>query len=127
MTLVLVLDTSFLVSFFLQADENHLKAVEIFEAHRTDEMMITDTILFETLSVLNKKGGMALAKEAYEKLASNSKMLFVYIDEEERKETVSDFLSQKGRLSVADVSVVRACKRTLSRALCFDKAVLKEI
>ena len=57
-----ILDTSFLVSLFMSEDENHPKAVELFEKHREDEMLLLDTILFETLTLLNRRKGMAMAR-----------------------------------------------------------------
>lgn len=122
---MIVLDTSFLVSFFLSGDSNHPKAVELFQKHREDEMLLTGEILFETLSVLNVKDGMELARAAHQKLMANSKLSFIYLNEAERKEILEEFLAQEDRLSVADISVVHACRKTLSSPLTFDKGIIK--
>ncbi len=124
---MIVLDTSFLISFFLTEDQNHAKAVELFEKHREDEMLLLDTILFETLSVLNRRRGMETARVAYEKLTSNSKLQMHYLTDSQRKEVLEHFLSQKGRLSTADMSVVHACKTALAAPLAFDRDLLKQI
>lgn len=120
---VIVLDTSFLVSLFLDEDSNNSRAMGLFQKHREDEMLLTDEILFETLSVLNVKGGMELARLAYRELVANSKLTFLYLNESERKEILNEFLEQKGNLSVADISVVHACRKTLSKPLSFDRAL----
>ncbi|MFA6213941.1 MAG: PIN domain-containing protein [Candidatus Micrarchaeia archaeon] len=124
---MMVLDTSFLFSLFHPNDVNHQKAVEIFARHRTDEMLITDSILFETLTVLNRKLGMDAARAAYEQLLSNSRLQIHYLTEDQRGEILSEFLKQKGRLSLADFSVVLACKTALAEPLAFDKDLLRQI
>jgi len=109
----------------MAGDSNHSKAVELFQKHRDDEMLLTDEILFETLSVLNVKDGMELARAAYQKLVANSRLSFIYLNEAERKEILEEFLAQGGNLSVADISVVHACRKTLSAPLAFDKGIIK--
>jgi len=122
-----VLDTSFLVSLFIIEDENHPKAVEIFEKCSNEEMLLLDTILFETLSLLNRRKGMAAARETYEILLANSKLQVHYLSDAQRKEVLEIFLAQKGRLSLADFSVVHACKTALAAPLAFDKDLLKQV
>ncbi|MFA6328447.1 MAG: PIN domain-containing protein [Candidatus Micrarchaeia archaeon] len=124
---MMVLDTSFLFSLFHPLDVNHAKALEIFEKHRNEEMLITDSILFETLTVLNRKLGMDAARAAYEQLLSNSRLQVHYLTEDQRKENLSEFLKQKGRLSTADISVMQACKTALAEPLAFDKDLLRQI
>ena len=124
---MMVLDTSFLFSLFHPLDVNHAKAQEIFEKHRNEEMLITDSILFETLTVLNRKLGTDAARAAYELLLSNSRLQVHYLTEDQRKEILSEFLKQKGRLSTADISVIAACKTALAAPLAFDKELLKQI
>jgi len=124
---MMVLDTSFLISLFLPEDENHSKALEIFEKRSNEEMLLIDTILFETLSVLNRRHGVEAAKAAYEKLIANTKLQIHYLTDVQRKEVLENFLSQKGRLSTADMSVVHACKTALAPPLAFDKELLKQI
>lgn len=108
-------------------DVNHAAALEIFEKHRNEDMLITDSILFETVSVLNRKLGMDAARAAYEQLLSNSRLQVHYLTEDQRKEILSEFLKQKGRLSTADISVVHACKTALAAPLAFDKELLKQL
>lgn len=124
---MMVLDTSFLVSLVLSQDMNHSQALDLFASHRTEEMLLTDTILFETLSVLNRKEGITAAKTAYAELLANSKLILIYSGEDERREIIAEFLEQDDGLSVADISVVHACKKTMSPALSFDRKLLKKI
>ena len=122
-----ILDTSFLVSLFVIEDENHPKAVELFEKNREDEMLLLDTILFETLTLLNRRKGMATARETYGMLVANSKLHVHYLTDRQRSEVLELFLAQKGRLSLADMSVAHACKTALAAPLAFDKDLLRQI
>ncbi|MFA6907729.1 MAG: PIN domain-containing protein [Candidatus Micrarchaeia archaeon] len=124
---MMVLDTSFLFSLFHPLDVNHARALKIFEKHRNEDMLITDSILFETLTVLNRKLGMDAARAAYGGLLSNSRLQVHYLTEGQRKEILSEFLKQKGRLSMADISVMHACKTALAAPLAFDKDLIKRI
>lgn len=124
---VIVLDSSFLVSLFLPHDENHARALGLFEKHRSDEMLVTDIILFETLTVLNYKAGVEFAKNAYGQMVANRKLQVVYLNEAERREILEDFFAQKEKMSMEDVSIIRACRKTLSTVLSFDKKLVGKI
>jgi len=124
---MMVLDSSFLFSLFHPRDANHQKALGIFAKHCAEEMLLTDAILFETLTVLNRKLGTAATLAAYDQLMSNSRLQIHYLTEIQRKEILTEFLKQKGRLSLADFSVVLACKTALAKPLSFDKDLLKQI
>jgi len=122
-----VLDTSFIISIFLIEDENHPKAVAIFNNHNNEELLLLDTILFETLSLLNRRKGMDEAREVHGKLLACSKLHMHYLSDAQRKEVVKAFLEQKGRLSPADISVILACKTALAAPLAFDKEIVKRV
>lgn len=124
---MIVLDSSFIVSLFLPDDENHAKALELFGKHSAEEMLCTDIVLFETMTVLNYKKGIAFVKDANTRLMENRKLQIVYLNENERKEILAEFLEQTGKMSMEDVSVVHTCSKTLSSALTFDKEILKKL
>lgn len=122
---VMVLDSSFLVSLFIQEDSNNEKAIELFERHRADEMILTDIVLFETLTILAYKKGAPFAKESYHDLVSNERLQLLYLNENERKEILENFLVQEGKLSVEDISVIHSCKKAIAKPLAFDREILK--
>ena len=124
---VIVLDTSFLVSFFLPSDENHEKALLMAADNKSEDMILSDMILHETLTVLNYKGGIKLAKEANEDLMRNHYVFFVRLKEEETKEILSMFFDQSKKLSVQDFSVIYLAKKTNSKVLAFDDKIVKSV
>ncbi len=127
MFLVIVLDTSFLVSFYLTQDENHENALKLAEENRSETMLLSEVILFETLAVLNYKGGLQLAKEAYDELMANKQIRFFHFTELEKDEITESFFQQTTKLSFQDVSVVYLAKKSKSKVLAFDDKILKEI
>jgi len=121
----MVLDSSFLVSLFIQEDSNNERALRLFERHRADEMLLTDLVLFETLTILAYKKGSVRAREAYLDLTSNKKLQLLYLNETERKEILESFLAQEGKMSVEDISVIHSCKKAMAKPLAFDKEIMK--
>lgn len=122
---MIVLDTSFLVSFYHTGDANHSKALEMARKHKDDEKILSDVILFETLTILGLKAGMGIAKEAKEELLSNEKIRFLSLEENERIKIIEQFLLQAGKLSTADMTVFYLAKEMRSSILAFDKELLK--
>ena len=123
---VIVLDTSFLVSFYLSEDVNHEKALELAEQNAKETMLLSDVILFEMLTVLNYKAGIARAREAHDELLGNRSIRFFYLSEIEKDEILGLFFAQgKSRLSYADVSVAYMAKRGKAKVLTFDEIILK--
>jgi predicted nucleic acid-binding protein len=121
---VMVLDSSFLISFFRKADTNNDKAIAMLKEHETGDLYVSDVILFETISVLGKKDGTAFAKEAYGWLADNSQVRIVYFDDMQRIEILQEYLSKDGHMSVADISVLYLARTTGAGVLAFDEAIL---
>jgi predicted nucleic acid-binding protein len=52
---MIFLETSFLVSLFLKKDEHHKRALELMESLKVKEKVISEMIIYETLTVLKKK------------------------------------------------------------------------
>ena len=124
---VMILDSSFLVSLCLPWDEKHAEALSTLEKYRDSEMLLTDMVLFETLTVVAYKAGTAFARDAYSRLMTNKKLVLVFLSEQERREILDEFLHQEGKMSVEDISVVHSSKKALSPALTFDRQILKKI
>lgn len=123
---VIVLDTSFLVSFYLSQDANHENALKLAEQNAEETMLLSDVVLFETLTILNYRAGIARAKEAYDELLGNKYIRFFHFSEMEKNETLALFFAQeKGKLSFADASVVYLAKKGKSKVLAFDEVILK--
>lgn len=124
---VIVLDSSFLVPYFRPQDENNRKAISIAAKNDNDQQMLPDIILFETLTVLNYKDGIDLAKQAYAQIANNRQIMLHQFDELEKREIVQTFFSENGKVSVADASVIYLAKKTGSGVLAFDEKIVKAL
>ena len=124
---VMILDTSFLVSFFRQHDENHKKAVEIASKNDKEEKLLPELIYFETLTVINYKEGIAAAKEVNEYLVANQHIRLYAFSDEEKQEMLAEFFAQEKQLSVEDASVVYLARKTGSKTLSFDDRLVRAI
>ena len=123
----MILDSSFLVSFFRQHDENHRKAVEIAGKSDKEEKLLPELIYFETLTVINYKEGIAAAKEVDEYLVANQHIRLYAFSEEEKQEMLAGFFAQERQLSIEDASVIYLARKTGSKALAFDDRLIKAI
>ncbi|HLC69170.1 MAG TPA: PIN domain-containing protein [Candidatus Bilamarchaeaceae archaeon] len=126
---MIVLDTSLLVSFYLTADVNHEKAIELVRQNKNETMLLSDIILFETLTVLNYKSDINLAKEAHEELLSNKQIRFFHLTEQEKDEILWQFFenNKKAKLSFAGISVIYMASTSNSKVLAFDEGILKAL
>ncbi len=123
---MIVLDTSFLVSFYLSEDINHRKALKLAEENAQEMMLLSEIILFETLTVLNYKAGIARAREAHDELLGNKSIRFFNLSEIEKNEILELFFAQENsKLSYADISVIYMAKRGKAKILTFDEVILK--
>jgi predicted nucleic acid-binding protein len=52
---MIFLETSFLVALFLKKDEHHKRALEVMETLKDKEKVISEMVIYETLTVLIKK------------------------------------------------------------------------
>jgi len=51
---MIFLDTNFLISFFVNKEEDHLRAVEIAKIIENEEKIISKLVIAETITVLKK-------------------------------------------------------------------------
>lgn len=49
------LDTSYLIAFFVNGEENHDRAIEIAKIIKNEEKIISKLVVTETITVLKKK------------------------------------------------------------------------
>jgi len=124
---VMILDSSFLVSFFRQSDDNHKKAVELSDRIELEEKLLPELIYYESLTVINYKEGIKAAKEASEYLASNQQIEMYALSEDEKREMLSEFFAQEKQLSVEDAIVVYLARKKRADVLAFDERILKTI
>lgn len=124
---VKILDSSFLISFYLSEDSNHGKALLLAKENKEETMLISDVILYETLTVLNYKRNIQFAKEAYDEIMRSKNIRFFHLTDREKDEILTEFFNYSTKLSYPDASVIYLAKKGRSNALAFDKQILEEI
>jgi len=82
-------DSSFLIALTNSKDRWHTRALELKE-HLSDELVITDLVLSETITVVGALGGGKAAKEVFEFILDNCKVEF--LDKKSIKEVFKIYL-----------------------------------
>ncbi len=121
----MVLDSSFLVALYRKEDENNHKALDWVQRNKYEELLLSDVILFETLTVLNYKNGIETAKEAYDDMRRNKRIRIAYLDEQTKLEILEEFFNHEGKFSLPDASVIHLARKTDSHVVTFDKSMLR--
>jgi len=122
---VIILDSSFLVSFFREGDQNNSEAMRLSMENANEAMLLSDAVLFETLTILAYKDGTQKAKDAYSQLLGNRHIQTYYFADGEKQEILEMFFSQKGKMSTTDISVLYLAKKCSARILAFDEQINK--
>ena len=86
---MIFLETSFLVGFFVETDEHHEKALKIIENIDEAEIIISEMIIYETLTVLRKKNqDNEIVNDVYNKLSEMTVYEDVIYYEQALKDTL---------------------------------------
>ncbi|MDP2091169.1 MAG: type II toxin-antitoxin system VapC family toxin [Candidatus Gracilibacteria bacterium] len=120
-----IFDTSFLISLLDIDDINHIKAIELISeleiGNYKNKFFINDIILNETYTVLNYKKGFEFLKKL-EDFFDGIEIIYLSGNNEEY---ISYFKMIKGKVSVADSSVLYDSYKYNLKMLTFDKEMLK--
>ncbi len=123
---MIVADSSFLVALFLPNDANHDGAVEKF-SQILDKVFIPNIILYETLTVINYKGGSEEKRTAYNKIINNKSFVIGALSNDELAGVLEDFLSYNSKLSFEDTAVVSLATKLKTSTLDFDEGIMKTL
>ncbi len=121
----MVLDSSFLIAYFVEMDANNSRALELAERHEKESMLLPDLVLYESLTLICYRKGAQGAKEAYEKISGNSQILLREFAMDEKREILGRFLSQKAKLGFVDTAILYLAEKTGSGIISFDRQLLK--
>ena len=126
---VRILDSSYLIAFFLEEDFHHVKAIDRAEtdSQSAESWIIPDPILFESLSVIRYDQGAPAARKALERLMSNQNIQIYQFNSRERTAIFELFFSSSYSISAADATVAYLCKQMRAPALTYDENLLKVI
>ncbi len=76
---MIFLDSSFLISFYCEDEENHRRAVELFGGI-AETMVLTDHILGEVVTLIKKRYGVEKARKAGAVVADAKQVELVFSD-----------------------------------------------
>jgi predicted nucleic acid-binding protein len=123
---VTFVDTSFFVALLDPQDENHTRAVEAFEGFQNlrlnDQLLTTNNVVLETITVARYEAGHALAVKAGE-LLYGEKLARLHRTSAEEEEAAFDYLRKyedKEYSAVDCLSFVVMEKLGIHEALAFD-------
>ena len=124
---MILTDSSFLVAFFNENDNQHLRAIGDMKKYDEEkqEFLVTEHILGETATVLLYRNGVVAAKEFLD--FAQEKCTVQRWESEDMHATLKRFKEQKYEISYIDASIVYLAKFLHLPVACYDENILKEI
>lgn len=112
-----LVDSSVIISFFNDEDSNHKKAIQSLNEIQDLQMWLTDHIVDEVTTVLNKKGKKNQLERFKYYLDSNIFEIFIPQKVEDNLSLISDVISRvinsKGVASFTDILSLEIIEREL--------------
>lgn len=99
---MIYLDTTFIVSLFINTEVNHEKSVQIWNDNPNEEKIISNVILSETITLLKikLKGNTSAIIEIFESIMDTCKI--IYEDKQLTMESFKVFVKYDSTISLAD-------------------------
>lgn len=126
---MVILDTSFLVSYFRECDIHHREAVEIAQDQIGEKMIISFLVFQELMNILNRKGTTELALTIAGLLLSKNNNFEIYKMDEGNFSSVMKLFSKlkPHTLSYIDISLIHLSRELELPVLTFDKELQKAL
>ena len=99
---MVLLDTSFIVSFLVDSENNHERALELSKRLHGEKIVITNAVLTETVNILTKRLNRNTKNilKAYKSMKNKFKI--IYEDEELTERSINTLIKYKANISLAD-------------------------
>lgn len=99
---MIYLDTTFIVSLFMNTEVNHEKSVQIWNDNPDEEKIISNVVLSETITLLKikLKGNTSAIIEIFESIMDTCKM--IYEDKQLTIESFKVFVKYDSTISLTD-------------------------
>jgi len=124
---MIILDSSFIISYRIENDENHERAVKIMIDIAEGNYgipLISDYVFDEIITVIFNKAGFSSAVDLGDVLITAPNIY--YIDKELFENSWEIFKNQKTKLSFTDCSILAIMeKESIKNIATFDKDFLK--
>jgi len=126
---MVILDTSFLVAYFREADVHHAKALKLAEELRGEKMVITFLVFQELASILNRKVSTEFSASVTKRLLMPDSSIELFKLDESYFEEVLALYESLGphSFSYVDVSLIHLSKELELSVLTFDKELEKAL
>jgi len=120
---MIFVDTCVFVALADRRDQWHEKALKLRDK-MTGEMLVSDLIISESVTIIGKRAGGKAAKKLYDFFTDNCEVM--YADERLMRSGMQRFIKYDGKLSLADavsiaVMELAGVKKILSFDSDFDK------
>lgn len=118
---MIFLDANYLVSYYILAEKQHKRAIEIMKKVKNEEKIISKLVIAETINVLytKLKVDKKLIKEIYEKLKSEYTLIddsYIY------DKTIKEIVNSKKRFPFFDYVIITLMKDLgIKELVTFDK------
>jgi len=108
---MIYLDTSFIVSLFINSEKNHKRVVDIWKRNIKQEKIISNIILSETITMLKikLKGNTKAIIEIFESIIDTCKI--IYENKDLTYKSFQTFVKYDSTLSLADALNVAIIKK----------------
>ena len=116
---MIFIDSSFFVALVDMKDQWHQKAKVLIPIIADENILISDLIIVESVSIIGKRSGGKAGEQLYNYFMDNCQI--VHLDEKTLKGGFLEFLKYDGTLSISDaVSVFIMKKKRIERIISFD-------
>ncbi|MFH2105803.1 MAG: PIN domain-containing protein [Candidatus Micrarchaeota archaeon] len=123
----MILDSSFLISFYDKDDSNHEKAISMMKNYVDRKFLLSEYVIGETATVLLYKNGLEASKAFLETVQQAENFRIIFVSEDDFGKIIDIYKKQKHQLSFIDASLVYLARTTGSELISFDEDLLKEV
>ncbi|MBI4399196.1 PIN domain-containing protein [Candidatus Micrarchaeota archaeon] len=120
----MIVDSSFLVPFFIEEHEFNKRALQEIKKHIGEQLVVLDRVLEETFTVITYKKGIAYALDVLEQLEENKDVIIFRLDGEDFYSIIELIRDLKTKLSFVDYAVLHLSISRKEMLLCFDEQLL---
>lgn len=117
---MIFLDTSFLIAFFLNTDEDHARAAELGREMTAERLVLSSHNIEEAVTFLQRRENTKKAKEVGERLLEAQEIEVMFPDKELLLEALQ-VVEKHGGLSLCDaLAIVIMKQKNIKKIASFD-------
>lgn len=123
----MLIDSSVLIAFFNDQDNQHEKAKLLIEHlfYQGQFFYVSDHIFSETVTVLNIKSGYDVAKKIAQYVLANELFIFIETGQQIFEKSLQHFCTKHTKLSIVDITLLELAQYKDMQICTFDKQLQK--